>query len=160
MERKSILGHYLHRDFHRQERVWAAHHPDLLHVSDIHPGQPHRRALTQTVGVIKVSFEGDSLGEDSARAAHQKDQNGKGNSRQYYRDANLQLRPFQLLLARQRSSQTAPPSSAERSRSQSQDFSDNSRRNRAFSVSNASCVASRAIAERVHTMSPRRPESR
>ena len=71
-----------------------------MDIADIHPVQPHRGALPQSAGVVKVRSENDFRGEKSAGIAHQEHENRQSDAGSQHRKPDLQLGPLQLLLAR------------------------------------------------------------
>ena len=68
-------------------------------------GVEYRRSHTKPLGVKEIRFQDEFGGEETAGTAHENDQNCQNQASDHDRYSNLQFRPFQLLLARQLSSQ-------------------------------------------------------
>ena len=81
----------------------AFHNPDLFDATYIHTAEANRRALRESAGIWEVGLYGDLAGEHAA-TTHEDNKDGEGNSGGDNQDADFQLGPFQLLLARQQSS--------------------------------------------------------
>jgi hypothetical protein len=94
----------LHGDFDRSQRpVW--NYSNKVHVPDIYAAQTNRRSYAKTLSVKKIGFQDEFGGEETAGTAHENDQDRQNQASDHDRYSNLQFRPFQLLLARQLSSQ-------------------------------------------------------
>jgi hypothetical protein len=52
----------------------SRHHADALHVSNRHALKVHRLALTQALGVVKISDQGNFSAEKTASPAYQEDE--------------------------------------------------------------------------------------
>ncbi len=94
-----VLGVDFHYYFYRSITV-AGHQPDALNVADVHAFQSHGRADAQAARIVEVRNQFDFLGEDSARAAHEEDQNAERDAGEDDGESDAKLRPLQLLLAR------------------------------------------------------------
>ncbi len=94
------FGVDLHGDFDRR-RWLAVDDPDASHIADVDTRQAHGCAFAQSAGIIEERVQGDLAGKPSPRAAHEENQDAKRQARDYHRDADAELRPFELLLARQ-----------------------------------------------------------
>src|SRR5438477_10158415 len=94
------LRTHLPCDFDRRER-FLPYDGNLADVADVHTAQTHGGANAQPGRVVKVRFDRDSRREQSGSSGHQEQQKSKSNAGNDYRNPNFELRPLQLLLARQ-----------------------------------------------------------
>ncbi len=92
----------LHRDFDGGKLlVFVGHDADVGHVADVHAAQTHRGAFAQSLRIIEIGFQSDARREESGGSGHQEQQEAQRQSGNDHRDPNAQLRPLELLLARQ-----------------------------------------------------------
>src|SRR5579864_562122 len=98
----AVFRAYFHGDFDGSKLlVFIGDDADTRYIANVDTIQAHGSALAEAFRVVEIAFQEDAFRKQASRAGHQKQEHRQSQTGDDDRDANSQLRPLQLLLARQ-----------------------------------------------------------